>query len=51
MPGTLGIRPTAALLATMTAIAPAAAALFTLIENEQVPRRTTATAPAKVSAG
>src|SRR6187455_2602568 len=40
--GTCGIKPVApALFTTTTAKAPAALALFTLIENEQVPRKTT----------
>src|SRR5690606_33025929 len=49
--GTEGTIGPGALFAISTAVAPAAAALLTLIENEQVPRRTTAMAPAKVSAG
>ena len=51
VPGTDGTMTPAALLAMTTATAPAADALFTLIANEQVPRRITAIPPAKVLAG
>ena len=51
VPGTLGVVKPAWLLAMITAIAPASRAIFALIENEHVPRRMTAMAPAKVSAG
>src|SRR5687767_11670430 len=49
-PGIEGVSAPAMLLAMMTAIAPAAAALLPLIANEQVPRRITAIAPANVPA-
>ena len=47
-PGTEGISPGVSLLATTTAMAPAAAALLALSVNGQLPRRTTAIAPSKV---